>query len=334
MGQQAVRIRFKIKDESLQHLSRFLQNPKVVIWIVIKDDMGSFLDFIIAFRSNSTTAFPSAANMKSIQHITVIFNEKKSGAPECLETVLATAQSIGLTITSFLHTIEREKIFLPTDLILTIGGDGTFLSMADFAHTHDLPILGINNGRLGFLTTFTLPIEEGLRRLHDGHYHISSRTILDGHCEDMHFSSLNDIVIKSIHPTHLVDLYASTDGQMINEYSADGLIIATPTGSTAYNLSARGPLLHPHMDAILLTAISPHSLSDRSLVLPASTQLTISWPPEQILIAHDGWMIDIPAHADSLSITRSPKTLSMVDFSNTNFFDLLRNKLHLRGRVR
>jgi NAD+ kinase len=272
--------------------------------------------------------------MKPIRHITIIINEKKPGVQERLETVLTSSQSIGLTAVYFPHTTERENIPLPTDLIITIGGDGTFLSIADFAHAHDIPILGINSGKLGFLTTFNAPIEEGLRRLYDGHYHISSRNILDGHCESLHFSSLNDIVIKSIHPTHLVDLQAVADGQMINEYSADGLIIATPTGSTAYNLSARGPLLHPHMDAILLTAISPHSLSDRSLILPASMHLTISWPPEQVLVAHDGWMIDIPAHASSLSITRSPKTLAIIYFDDIDFFDLLHHKLQLRSKVR
>jgi NAD+ kinase len=272
--------------------------------------------------------------MKPIRHIIIIINEKKPGVPERLEAVLASSQSIGLTAVHFPHTIERETIPLSTDLIITIGGDGTFLSVADFAHAHEIPILGINSGKLGFLTTFTLPIEEGLRRLYDGHYHISSRSILDGHCESLHFSSLNDIVIKSIHPTHLVDLQAAADGQMINEYSSDGLIVATPTGSTAYNLSARGPLLHPHLDAILLTAISPHSLSDRSLILPPSIQLTISWPPEQALIAHDGWMIDIPVHANSLSITRSPKTLSIIYFDDIDFFNLLRHKLQLRSKVR
>jgi NAD+ kinase len=177
-------------------------------------------------------------------------------------------------------------------------------------------------------------MEEGLHRLRNGDYDLSFRTVLAGYCGSIHFSALNDIVIKSADLSHLIDLQVSADGQMINEYSADGLIIATPTGSTAYNLSAKGPILHPHMDAIILNAICPHTLSDCSLILPAQTNLTISWTPGQAILMHDAWPIDIPPHTSHLTITRAAKALSIIYFENIHFFDLLRSKLHICGKIR
>jgi NAD+ kinase len=132
----------------------------------------------------------------------------------------------------------------------------------------------------------------------------------------------------------LVDLQVSASNREINTYSADGLIIATPTGSTAYNLSAQGPLLHPHMDAIILSAISPHSLSDRGLILSASTELTISWTPGQVIIARDGRIIDISPETHTLTVARARQTLTILHFGDFCFFDLLRNKLNSRGSMR
>lgn len=180
-----------------------------------------------------------------------------------------------------LPAMKRRELCAQVDLIVSVGGDGTLLSVARSTGTRAVPILGVNLGSLGFLTEINSDeLEDSLERLLAGTLKIESRmriavqVMRDGE-EVAHFQALNDAVIAKSAVSRMIDLVAHADGLEVSRYYADGLIVSTPTGSTAYSLSAGGPILVPGLEAIVLTPICPHSLTQRAIVLPQQTRLEI-----------------------------------------------------------
>ncbi len=221
------------------------------------------------------------------------------------------------------------------DLIVVLGGDGTMLSTARLIGDEPIPVLGINHGSLGYLTDFR--IEEmfpALESLLAGDLSVDSRVMLEvEHFRDGEKQAagrvLNDVVINKAAVARIIEIEIRLNGLYVNSFRADGLIVATPTGSTAYNLSAGGPIIYPSMNAIVLTPICPFTLTNRPIVVPdgSEIELTLTSASEGVMLSLDG-QTGYPMQAgDHVAIRKSSVTFEMVRPANRNYFDVLRDKL-------
>lgn len=235
-------------------------------------------------------------------------------------------------------TISGDELPRHCDLIVVLGGDGTFIGMADrIARAGaDVPILGVNFGSLGFLTEIALPeLYSALEAVLDGHSAMETRTMLhaqtvrDGKPFDDHIV-LNDIVITKAALSRIIEMTVAIGADPMTQVRADGLIIATPTGSTAYNLAAGGPIVHPAVDALVLTPIAPHTLTNRPIVIPASSEVRvrpIMASNDEVYVTFDG-QSGFPLRAgDVVTVTRAPRPLRIVKSAARTYFELLRSKL-------
>jgi NAD+ kinase len=233
---------------------------------------------------------------------------------------------------------SKSALAAGVDVVLVLGGDGTLLSMADCigeAGT-SIPILGVNFGSLGFLTEITLPeLYPSLEAALDGRAHIELRmmlrstTIRDGKTFAQ-LMSLNDTVITKTARSRLIDLSVSVGEEFVTRVKADGLIVATPTGSTAYNLAAGGPIVQPNVDALVLTPIAPHTLTNRPVVIPATS--TVRVQPnmnerDEVFVTFDGQAGFQLQAGDEVSIQRAEKPLRLIRPSTRSYFEVLRTKL-------
>ena len=216
------------------------------------------------------------------------------------------------------------------DFLFTIGGDGTLLSSVRFVHSSDPsafpPILGINFGHLGFLTTVGKESAAGLADdLLAGRYSLEERTLLQ---VDNQSYALNEVFLHRSDASTLLRTEVEVDGAYVATYAGDGVIVATPTGSTAYSLSCGGPILHPRSDVQVLTPIASHSLSVRPLVIPADTDLTIEVNSRAgyYSLALDTERLVVPDKV-KLLVRKERFHIRTVLFENTNFFDIIREKL-------
>ena len=231
------------------------------------------------------------------------------------------------------------------DVVLSLGGDGTLLRAARFATRHGLPVLGINLGRLGFLTgTGAAQMERGLGHLLAGEYELDRRFTLkaevrgpEGTMEPVHMA-LNDFVIHTsgaarVTPLHL-RVGSGEAADEIGSFAADGVILATPTGSTAYSLSAGGPIVVPEVECIVVTAICPHSLSVRPLVVPVSEEITVNPldPNHELQLTVDGQVArQLPAEAQVV-VARGSAEVLLVRMPGYSFFGTMRRKLDWAAR--
>jgi NAD+ kinase len=221
------------------------------------------------------------------------------------------------------------------DLVVVLGGDGTLLAAARLVGGLGVPILGVNLGRLGFLTATTLQeLYPMLVRVLAGEVTAEERMVLaasvirDGDVRG-EYLALNDVVVSKGTQGRLIELEVSADGQLMAAYRADGLIIATPTGSTAYNLSADGPILFPTMDALVLTPICSHALTDRPIVLPATIALEVRLAAEgtEVALWLDGQLAPPLTGKDVVRICRADARIRLVRDPQKTYFQVLRTKL-------
>jgi NAD+ kinase len=229
----------------------------------------------------------------------------------------------------------RQLVAGSSQLLLVLGGDGTLLAAARLAAPRGIPILPINMGSLGFLTSFTLAelypaLEEALA----GRYSVSQRlmlqveleragTVIESQC------ALNDAVIHKGALARMIELELQINSDFVCRYRADGLIVASPTGSTAYSLSAGGPIVHPAVESFLITPICPHTLSDRPLVIPdsSSIEIKLKGDSESVFLALDGQR-GIPMQAtDRVHVSRAKDALKLIYPPKKSYFEILRNKL-------
>ncbi|MBK1706817.1 NAD(+) kinase [Halochromatium glycolicum] len=246
----------------------------------------------------------------------------------------ATARLLGRT-----DGIEIEALGAHCDLVLVVGGDGTFLHAARELADFDLALVGINLGRLGFLVDI-LPdeIEDRLEQILSGAYDADSRILLDARMGEQSKPerALNDVVIHKWNSVRMIEFETYIDGRFVNAQRSDGLIVATPTGSTAYALSGGGPLIHPRLDALLLVPICPHTLSNRPLVIPGSSRIEIrlcSPDPEQVRLTCDG-QIALPLRTGaSIRIERSPRRIRLLHPRDHDHYRILRAKLGWGGHT-
>lgn len=234
--------------------------------------------------------------------------------------------------------VSRDELGASADVVIAFGGDGTLLDAARAVanSTSDAPLIGVNLGRLGFLTDIgRAEMLDALEALIAGRTRIETRLMLSTTVQEATPRlALNDVVLTRGALSRMIEVEVKVDGQFVCHVKADGLIIATATGSTAYNLSAGGPIVHPSVDALLLTPIAPHTLTNRPVVLPASSRIALhpaAGPHADLLVNIDG-QAGIPLAADDVvEVTRSPRVLRLIHTSSRTHFDMLREKLKWGG---
>ena len=237
--------------------------------------------------------------------------------------------------------IERPALAATVDLLVVLGGDGTLLSIARFAAAADVPVLGVNYGSLGFLTsTPRNELIEATESVLDGRYVSSSRSMLRAELagaardESVQHDVLNDAVINKTDLARIVELSATVNDDLVSSFAADGLIICTTTGSTAYSLAAGGPIVMPEVDAIVLTPICPHTLTNRPLVLPGSAVVQIRHDSrdQEVILTLDGQAGFKLQAGETVTIQRSPRVVRLLQAVPRSYFDILRTKLQWGAR--
>jgi NAD+ kinase len=232
---------------------------------------------------------------------------------------------------------EYQRVEIPplSELIIVLGGDGTMLSVSRLVNDHDVPILGVNLGGLGFLTEVTLDeIYPVLEKVLAGDFVMNERQMLATHIHRKgervaDYSALNDVVINKGALARIIDLETFIDGKYVTTYRADGLIISTPTGSTAYSLAAGGPIMHPTMRAMILTPICPFTITNRPIVIPddVKVEVVLTTANEDVMATMDGQLGFSLEADDVVEIRTSSKKIKLVQPTGKNYYQLLRTKL-------
>jgi len=233
--------------------------------------------------------------------------------------------------------IPRGEIAPQVDLLLVLGGDGTLLAAVRLVEMHNVPILGVNLGYLGFLTEITVDeIYEVLEHVLADRHQISRRTMLEAELTRagehvVGYRCLNDAVVHKAAMARIVDFDVTIDGKFVSHIRADGLIISSPTGSTAYSLAAGGPIVLPNADVMLVTPIAPHMLTNRPLIIPGDCTVDVqvgdTSAQEAVYITVDGQVGEEVHHSDLLSMRRSDRVVDLIVSPHRNYFEVLRSKL-------
>jgi NAD+ kinase len=226
------------------------------------------------------------------------------------------------------------------DALLTLGGDGTLLRGARVIAPHSVPILGVNLGHLGFLTCCNADeLEIALTRFARRDYLAESRMVLEARVVDARgferdvWRAMNDVVLHKGGFARVVGLHVFANGEPVATYAADGVVLSTPTGSTAYSLSAGGPVVFPTLETIVVTPVSAHTLAIRPVILPSSVEVTLQADdgPDELLITVDGQVGSSFSPGETLSVRRAETGVLIIRFPGTNFFTTLRQKLGWGG---
>ena len=231
--------------------------------------------------------------------------------------------------------VEDNEISADVDLVVAVGGDGTMLRAARLVGTRHIPVLGVNFGWLGYLTEFTLTeLFVALDGVREGSFQVDERMMLEvalnrgGRLISLS-RALNDAVINKAAPARIIELECRIDNYFVNTFRADGMIVATPTGSTAYSLSAGGPIVYPSLSAIVITPICPHTLSNRPVVVPGDcvVELSIKRASEDISLTIDGHEAIELHQEDQIVLRRSETRFAMLRPASRDYFEVLRTKL-------
>ncbi len=276
----------------------------------------------------------------------VIGHQGYEELPEILRTLFKLAPTLGIEpfLEQGLHDVAGKGARLEEsshlDALVTLGGDGTLLRGARFLDGRDIPILGVNLGRLGFLTSCqSEDFDAALRNLASGDYVAQPRMALSARAIDQagearkQWRALNDFVLHKGGFARVVRLNVFVDDESIGNYAADGVVISTPTGSTAYSLSAGGPVVVPTLESIIITPISPHTLAIRSLVIPADAEVTVevSDSPTELLVTVDGQVGTSFVRGEKLKVRKADNPVRIVRFPGATFFERMRVKLGWGG---
>jgi NAD+ kinase len=256
-----------------------------------------------------------------------------------IAAVIETATAALMPPSPTREVADKQALVSRAGLVLVLGGDGTLLSMADCIAQAGrcVPILGVNFGSLGFLTEVTLPeLYPALEAALAGRAHVEERlmlraTVHSPSAEPPTGVAVNDVVINKAAPSRLINLSVFVGHEFVTNGRADGLIIATPTGSTAYNLSAGGPVVEPSVDAMVLTPIAPHTLSNRPVVIPASATVRV----KPVIGDRDGAFVTLDGQAgfelragDEITVCRAAEPMRLIRPSTRSYFEVLREKLN------
>ena len=244
--------------------------------------------------------------------------------------ILNRGSNIKLDYTIFSSHKDLDKSF---NLMITIGGDGTLLRSISFVRNLEIPIIGINTGRLGFLATLNQDLlKPKLEKIIKGEFKVENRTLLEVIIDDQKSNdfpfALNEITVGRKNTTSMIKIRTNLDGEFLNSYWADGLIISTPTGSTGYSLSCGGPIMSPQSQTLALTPIAPHNLNARPIIIPDNTEieLSVSGREDFHLLSLDSRIISVK-NENSITIRKADFKIMIAHLFEDNFYKTLRNKL-------
>ncbi len=283
--------------------------------------------------------------MGKFRHIGIIIKPGDPQLREVLDHLLPFLRARGLALHFDQSTqaiglqepvLDRNALAGKSDAIIVIGGDGTLLNAARTLVEHKVPLIGVNIGRLGFLVDVSPNnIGSQLDAILDGHYYLEERTLLQGsvyrHGQKQTESlALNDVVLHIRGAVRMIEFETRIDGQLVHRQRADGIVVSTPTGSTAYSLSGGGPILHPGLDAIVLVPICPHTLSNRPIVVSSESTVEIQLMPHNqthAQVAFDGQANADIEPEDVITIRRYPVKLQLIHPEGYDYYQILRKKL-------
>jgi NAD+ kinase len=260
----------------------------------------------------------------------------RKGLDFCLHRDIARGlEERGLVDPAFRSETATDDVAAHCDLLLSFGGDGTILRAAHHVGTREVPILGVNVGHLGFLTKVGVDeLEETITRLEAGQHTVEKRMVIEYDVEGAELGlprwALNDFVLDKSGTTSMIAIEADVDGTFLNTFWADGLVVSTPTGSTAYNLSAGGPIVMPSSEAIVVTPIAPHTLTARPIVLPdrVTLRLQVTTRGHPYVFAVDGQSTEIAGGSEVVfTIRRASHGVRLVSFPDRGYFATIRDKL-------
>lgn len=277
--------------------------------------------------------------------IAIFHNPLKKQSVEIAQKITKFLEFCSITVVAedeeALSILAKPLSTVPLDTInfaISLGGDGTILRLIHKYPLLQAPIMAINLGSLGFMADILVEnVEESLKNLLKGNYKIESRIVIEGKVQGQESNfAVNDIVVHRANNPCLIDLAIEVDERYLNTFSADGIIISTPSGSTAYSLAAGGPILAPELDALVLTPICPHTISNRPIVLKPNVEIRIKYlshyPPIEIIF--DGFPCFMMKTGESITITHAKRMFRLVTMPDHDYFATLRNKLGWAGKLR
>lgn len=278
---------------------------------------------------------------REIRNVVVVANLAKESAENLARDVLDFFKEQGVAARKHVFRGRPAPFdFSGADLVVSLGGDGTVLYCAREVYSFGIPILAVNLGDFGFITEIARDEwRDALRAYRDGRLSLSERLLLTvrlerGGKEAAAFVGLNDVVINNVGLSKLIRVRAYCNGTPIGVYRSDGIIAATPTGSTAYSAAAGGPILAPEIEAVIITPICPFTLSNRPIVIPGDSAIVIEIEQDQktgILLTVDGQNTMNLLPGDTLSITRASRKALIIRSDRRNFYEVLRSKLNWTG---
>lgn len=273
--------------------------------------------------------------MKQFRRLAFVYNQQKTGALELAQELAEVARKTGAKV-KVTGTRKLPRGYLTDcDACCVIGGDGTLLGVVREAARQKTPIIGVNQGSLGYLTTFSAAEARAqFADLLTGNYRLGWRTLIDCKTGPRHRDiALNDVVIKDEINSRLVRLEVHADGEFVTDYNSDGVIFSTPTGSTAYNLAAGGPLIHPEAAVIAMTPICPHTLSDRTIIFRDHVKLKIYNRTEnsRLVVAMDGQRTLVGTDSTPIEVTIARHQLALAQRPDYSHFAVMRTKLKWTG---
>ncbi len=263
----------------------------------------------------------------SILRVVEVLERHAAVLVHCLDFDLPQAEINGVSLK---RLVER------VDLVISLGGDGTLLTAARSLVDKDTPLLGINLGRLGFLADVSFDaFESYLDAVVEGRYSVEKRFFIEGeyYADDELLSrdiALNDIILHSYESASMIEYEISSGGRLIHVQRSDGVIVTTPTGSTAYALSGGGPIMHPSLETLAIVPICPHTLSNRPIVLPADQPIEVRLGQDSLdaKVSFDGHSTKLIKHNNRVRITRYPQPVTLLHPEDYDYFDVLRAKLY------
>lgn len=269
--------------------------------------------------------------MKPLRKVCIIANASKAGAEKAALRLKELAEEHGVEATATIEFPAPRDFLKGMDACFVAGGDGTLLNVMDDAVRHDVPVAGIRHGQLGFLATFSPEnMESKMPMIFQGRYRVSRRSMLR-YRDKSGFSkcALNDLVVKSGTNGRLGRFSVFEESERVAEYACDGIVFSTPTGSTAYNLAAGGPIAHPEAQVVLMTPISAHTLTSRSVVFPSGVTLLVESErnPDEPLVSADGQPAFEGSPQFPLEITVSEESFPLLEEEGHSHFHILRSKL-------
>ncbi len=287
---------------------------------------------------NALNQVESINNKKlSLDKIGIVYNSKHKNAKDVVKKLENILKEFNLCFSTQEFCPEKHKIYtkLEKDIsfAIVVGGDGTFLTAARFYAEFEIPVFGVNIGRLGFLAQLNPDnLKIGIQKIIEGKFKVEERLMIKACNNSSYSTALNDIVIKNGEISRSAQLFLDINDRHVCDYVADGLIISTPTGSTAYTLSAGGPVVVPELEAIVIVPICPHALTTRPIVVPAEEKLSvkIKTGSDSVYLTADG-QVNVKLNIeDEISIIQNEHKakLILLEKENNGFYSILREKLH------